>query len=218
MAAPEVEQAYTRARELCQQVGETPQLFPVLGGLWAFYLVRAELQATRELAEQLMSMAQRSQIQPTSWEPIEALGSDLFWLGEVLPGRAHLGAGHCSLRSLSSTVLLLPLWRRPRECCRAYAAWALWLLGYPDQALKRSQEALTLAQELSHPFSLAYALSMLPCSHQFRREGQAAQERAEAVMALATEQGFPFFGHGNDPAGLGAGRAGPPLGRQGQEE
>ena len=70
---------------------------------------------------------------------------------------------------------------------------ALWLLGYPDQALQRSQEALTLAQELSHPFSLAFALYFAAMLHQFRREAQAAQERAEAAMALATEQGFAFW-------------------------
>ena len=68
--------------------------------------------------------------------------------------------------------------------------WTLWYLGYPDQALKRSHEALTLAQELSHPFSLAYALGFAASLHQFRREGQLAQEQAEAVITLSTEQGF----------------------------
>ena len=74
-----------------------------------------------------------------------------------------------------------------------FAALALWLLGYPDQALKSSHEALTLARELSHPFSLAEALGYAAWLHQFRREGQAVQERAEAVIALSTEQGFPFW-------------------------
>ena len=92
---------------------------------------------------------------------------------------------------------------------------ALWCLGYPDQALKRSHEALTLAQELSHPFSLAFALGFAAMLHQFRREGQAAQERAEAAdYALSTEQGFPFWlAMGNYRAGLGAGRAGTGRGR-----
>ena len=70
---------------------------------------------------------------------------------------------------------------------------ALWLLGYPDQALQRSHEALTLAQELAHPLSLAYALDCAAMLHQFRREAQAAQERAEAAMALSTEQGFALY-------------------------
>ena len=72
-------------------------------------------------------------------------------------------------------------------------AWALWVLGYPDQALHSIDEALTLAQELAHPFSLAYALDVAAILHQFRREVQAAHERAEAAIDSATEQGFAYF-------------------------
>ena len=77
--------------------------------------------------------------------------------------------------------------------CHIFAAWALWYLGYPDQGLTRSQEALTLAQQRAHPFSLSFALSMAAMFHQFRREMRAAQERAEATISLATVQGFPIW-------------------------
>jgi len=83
--------------------------------------------------------------------------------------------------------------RDPGVDCGLYASWALWLLGYPDQALKRNNEALTLAQELSHPFSLASILACAGVLHTFRREGQATREQAEAAMALSTEQGFPHW-------------------------
>jgi predicted ATPase len=76
--------------------------------------------------------------------------------------------------------------------CRIFAGWVLWFLGYPDQALKRSYEAITLAQELSHPYSLSFALYFTAELHQFRREWRLAQERAEAAMALAAEQRFPL--------------------------
>ena len=89
---------------------------------------------------------------------------------------------------------------------------ALWFLGYPDQALQRSHEALTLAQELSHPFSLAYALGCAAALHQLRREVQAAQERTEAVIALSTEQGFPLW------LAVGTIRRGWALAVQGQVE
>ena len=72
-------------------------------------------------------------------------------------------------------------------------ALALWPLGYPDLALKRSQEALTLAQELAHPFSLAWALNWLAWVHHYRREGQATRERAEAGLALSGGQGFAWY-------------------------
>jgi predicted ATPase len=74
-----------------------------------------------------------------------------------------------------------------------YAAMALWHLGYPDQVLKKIHEALTLAQELSHPYSLALALYFSTWLHQFHWEGQAARKQAEAVIELATEQGFSFL-------------------------
>jgi len=70
---------------------------------------------------------------------------------------------------------------------------ALWLLGYPDQALHRSREALALAQELAHPFSLAWALLSTALLHQLRREGRLTQEQTEASITLAIEQGFPYW-------------------------
>ena len=77
--------------------------------------------------------------------------------------------------------------------CLSYAAFTLWFLGYSDQALKKVYEALTLAQKLSHPFSLAYALYYTAGIHQFRREWQAAQERAETSITLSIEQGFALY-------------------------
>jgi predicted ATPase len=77
--------------------------------------------------------------------------------------------------------------------CLSYGAWPLWHLGYPDQALTRNNEAIILAQELSHPYSLASALDYAAFVHCYRREGQATQEQAEAGMALASEKGFPQY-------------------------
>jgi predicted ATPase len=79
-------------------------------------------------------------------------------------------------------------------CCQDYAAFTLWVLGFPDQALQQSYEALRLAQELAHPFTLAIALTFAALLHQFRREAQAAQGQAEAAMALCRENGFEEFG------------------------
>jgi predicted ATPase len=77
--------------------------------------------------------------------------------------------------------------------CHSFASWALWCLGYPDQGLARSQEALTLAQQVAHAYSLNYALNAAAWFYQFRREERAAQEHAEAAINIATDQGFPFW-------------------------
>src|SRR5262249_41379346 len=94
-AAPEVGAVYTRARELCQQVRETPQLFPVLLGLWVFYFGRAEHKTARELGEQCLTLAQRQQDSAllAEVEAHYALGVSLFFLGELGPAREHLEQG-----------------------------------------------------------------------------------------------------------------------------
>jgi predicted ATPase len=192
-ATPEVEQTYARARVLCQQVGETPQLFQALWGLWYFYLVRAEFQTAHELGEQLLNWAQRVQAPVLLLLAHRMLGQTLSFLGEFSAAQGHLERGmtlydpeqHRSLASLYG--------QDQGVTCRSWAALALWCLGYPDQALQQSHEALTLAQELAHPFSLAYAMCFAGMFCQLRREVQAAQERATAEIALCTEQGFALY-------------------------
>jgi class 3 adenylate cyclase/predicted ATPase len=186
-AAPEVERAYTRARELCQQLGQTPQLFPTLSGLWGFYLIRGEVPTAHELGERLLSLAECEQDPAPLLRAHGVLGFTLYHLGEFAPAREH------SEQAIALYDSQKPYFSafNPGVVALSCAALALWHLGYPDQALKRSQEALTLAQELSHPFSLAYALGYAARFHQPRREGQAVKERAEAALTLATEQGFP---------------------------
>jgi predicted ATPase/DNA-binding winged helix-turn-helix (wHTH) protein len=192
-AAPEVGEAYTRARELCRQVEETPQLFPVLVGLFRFYLVRAEHKTARELGEQLLSLAQSVQDPALLLEAHFPLGAILYCLGEFAPAREHLEQSIARYDPQQHRSHALVYGTDPGVFCRSWTTHVLWFLGYPDQALERSQEALALAQELSHPFSLALALDYATILHQFRRERQAVQERAAAAIALCTEQGFAYY-------------------------
>ena len=88
-AAPEAGQAYARARELCQQIGETPQLFTVLRGLWVFYVVRAEYQTARELGERCLTLAQQP---PRPVPPLEA--HHIHWDTLFFWERSPLHAAH----------------------------------------------------------------------------------------------------------------------------
>jgi predicted ATPase/class 3 adenylate cyclase len=190
-ASPAVEQVYARAQELCQQVGETPQLFPVLWGHWRFYNNRAEYQRARALGERLLSMAQQVRDAALLLEAHHALWATLLWSGEFASARAHIEQGRALYDPQQHhTHTLLYGGHDPGVCCLYHAALSLWTLGYPDQALQSIREALTLAHALAHPPSLASALDFATILHQSRREPQAAHERAEALMVLATEQGF----------------------------
>jgi predicted ATPase len=189
-AAPEVEDTYTRARELCRQLGDTPQLFQVMLGLQVFFMIRAELQTARELAEQCLSLAQRGHSPARRMWAHQLLGITLLFLGEFALAHGHLEQGMALYDLQKHTPLVSGAVQDPGVSCLCYGAWALWSLGYPDRALQRSREALTLAPELSHPFSLAYALYHAASLHQLRLEGQAAKQRAESSIRLSTEQGF----------------------------
>jgi class 3 adenylate cyclase/predicted ATPase len=192
-AAPEAEAAYIRARELCQQMEDTPQLFQVLSGLWAFYQVRPELQTAHEFGEQGLSLAQRLG-DPVFLEGGHcALGATSQVLGELLPACQHLEQGITLYDPQQHRAYASLYGFDPGVLGRSFATHALWLLGYADQALTRRHETLALALELSHPISLAIALDYAAMFHQFRRERHAAQERTEAAMVLCTEQGFAYY-------------------------
>ena len=194
-AAPEVERVYSRARELSHTIGDLPQKFPVLFGLWRFHLVRGEYAAAGEVIEKLRCL---SECMPGSQQFLpaqQALGLTAFRLGEFADARAHLERSvdmyDPSVHGPENAQGVIG--QDPGVSSLAFLAWMLWHLGYPDQALQRSQEAITRAREMSHPYSLVFALHFGTAVYRFRREGALAQTQAEGVVALASEQGFPYF-------------------------
>ncbi len=221
-AAPDVERAYTRARELGQQVGETPQLFPVLWGLWLFYLVRASaLQTTRALAFQLLEMAQRHADPALLLEAHMACGLSLYHCGEPAAALTHLEAGRTLYDPQQHQAHTFFYSQDPGVACLTYGGVALWLLGYPDQALARIHEALALAQMLLHPFNIAFAHFFASVLHQLRHEPHPTQGQAEALLTLAAQHDFAYWRaqgtilHGWALAAQGQGEAGLAQLRQG---
>jgi predicted ATPase len=155
--------------------------------------VRPELQTAHALGEQLLALAQQVQDAAMLMMAHRAIGQTLFWRGAPAAAHTHF-------------VQVIPLYdpKQHRTLaflygedvgvnCRSQDAWTLWSLGYPDQGLARNQEAITLAQQLAHPYNLSFAFSCATMFHQFRRNVRCTQECAEAAMTLAQEQGFPFW-------------------------
>jgi predicted ATPase len=187
--APEMEQAYSRACELGQQLGKTSQLRQALGGLAIFWYIRAEHQRARELAEEMLSLAQQTE------DPLLVLlshwyrGVVLFSLGEYTAALGHLEqviALYNPEQHHRGLVMLRGSDAGPSAL--GYAACCLWCLGYPEQALSRSQEALALARGLGHPFTLTDALCYAGCQfHEMRRDAEALKDHAEELVRLANE-------------------------------
>ena len=190
-AAAEVEQTYIRAQELCQQVDDTEQLFPVLFGLWGFYNTRNNLTTAQEMAEQLIALA-RLDNDPALLVPgYRALGEIFFHQGELIQARTYLDRALSLYGPEQHHTHALLYGHDAGVSCLGFGARTLWLLGYPDQALQRGREALALAQSLSHPFSLSFAILLLIHLHHHRREAEMVLIQTETLFALATEQGFP---------------------------
>jgi predicted ATPase len=211
-AAPEVEAAYSRARELCRRVEAAPELFGILWGLWHFFDISGSLDRARELAEELRDLAESSGGGGRRSQAHRALGETLLWLGEFAASRAETERGIevCEpgpdSRVLGGESAVVSN--------RALSSVALWCLGYPDQALAMASAALGYTDEAGSAGDHGMALGFMAWVHLLRREPGPARQWSERLLDFATERGMVFFEmfatihHGAALAGDGAVAAG----------
>jgi predicted ATPase len=192
-AAPEAEHIYTRARALCEQVREAPPLFPVLWGLWMYYLVRSKLGKSCELAERLFTLAQTAREAAQLHQARLALAITSLCRGDPAATREHMEQGVATYDPERHSRHTYASGQDPVVGCLAFGAVALWLLGYPDQAVERSREAVALGGELGQPTTLALALHFGAMLRQYRREVLAVRGSAEATITIATDHGLSFW-------------------------
>jgi predicted ATPase/DNA-binding winged helix-turn-helix (wHTH) protein len=192
-AAADVERVYSRAYQLCQRLGDTPQLFSVLVGLRRCYQVRASYQTAHDLGDQLLAMAQHQREPAWLLEAHFGLGIVSYYLGDFLASREHCAQGIRLSTTQCDRSHAVAFGQDPGVACHAYAALGLWALGYPEQALSRSQQGLTLARELAHPFSVAFALLHEAVLRAHRQEVSAMREVTAEALTLAQELGFAFW-------------------------
>jgi predicted ATPase len=161
-----------------------------LNGLYTVYFLRDEIRPAYDLAEQLLLRAQSAHDPALLLLAYEALGQTSHQKGELLRAKEQLEMAVSFYDRERHRPLAFLIGFDPEVACLSYGSWTLWYLGYPDQALKMGDEALALAQGLSHPHTLAFAQFFFCFLRQFRREARAAQEIAERVIALSAEQGL----------------------------
>lgn len=188
----ETKAAFTRARELCQQLGETPELFSALRGLFLFYYYQADLRTAQELGERILNIAQSAQDPSLLIEAHAIMGDVLFNQGNFALSLDHTERGSALYDPQQHGDLAFDYMRDPGMQCLGFMSYSLWKLGYPDKALEKVNKAARLVHDLAHPYSLAGVSGAYAWIHLFRREGSAVQENAEAEIALATEYNFPF--------------------------
>jgi predicted ATPase len=182
-----------------------------LTGQFLFHLARAEHQRAGELAQDLLRLARDARDATYLLYAHADMGVTAFWRGELLQAREHLeeAISRYDLQELRSRGFLYS-YTDPGVWALGYLGWTLWPLGYPAQALIRSQESLALARELSHPFSQANALLFANQVHGMRGESRAHLEGADALIARSSEHGFLQY------AGIGTFQRALALAEQGQ--
>jgi len=193
-ASAELDRTYTRARDLCRQMGETPNLFPVLYGLWRFYLLRADYRQARELAVQLSEMAQQSDDPVFDIAAHRAMGATLFYVGEIEESLAHLQrvTQTPATEEARSRILTFDV-ADPWVASHAYSGWTHWLLGYPDRARQESERAIALAADIGHKFSIALSKCFAAWTYQFCGDRRRTAEIAGEGLQFSRDNAFQFW-------------------------
>jgi DNA-binding winged helix-turn-helix (wHTH) protein/predicted ATPase len=193
--APETGRAYSSARELCDRLGDSPELFPALFGIYAMYLVRGDIRNANALAQQLMRQTDDVKNSALTLYAHIAMGVTSYFMGEFGSALEHLETGVSIYEPERHRSLILRYGFDPGVWCLCYAAATLWQLGYPDRARKRNNEALALAEKLSHPLNLAQAELWAGIMHQFRGDARIVLETTDRLIARATEHGITDWLH-----------------------
>jgi predicted ATPase len=191
--APEVGRIYQRARELSQEVGDIPSLFPALHGLYRYYLLHGSLETAFDLTELMLSWAQTAKNTEFLLEANRAMGSSLFHIGEVTTALHHLKEGVVLYDFEKHRSHSLLYGTDPKTVCLSYASLAQYVLGYPDQGLQSGRDSISWAREIAHPFSLAMALNHHAWLHQSRGEYELVEKSASELVQLSSYQEFAFW-------------------------
>jgi len=193
-ASPNVGEVYMKARQFYDQLGDSPDVAEVLWGLWTFHTLSGELETARDIAEEFLRLSERL--------PYAGLAMRGHWALEIT--FTHIGNFELAVDHFEKALALYdPVRHRddsflyalnPGVAMPCFAAWALWFLGRTDEAVKRMDEAVALAVELSEPHGLAHAQLFASVLHQFRGDHRMTQRYAEAVSELSQAHGLMLYG------------------------
>jgi tetratricopeptide (TPR) repeat protein len=171
----------------------TPDVSEVLWGLRTYHTLRAEFATAHEIAEELLSAAARLADPELTMRGHWALETIFLHQGKFTQALEHYDkalALHDPKRHRDDAFVYA---QNPSVAMRCFAAWALWFVGLPDQALATIEEAVVQARESSDPYGLAQALFFAAIVHQLRQEQEKTQENAEAAIAVCRERGLVLY-------------------------
>jgi adenylate cyclase len=189
----EVEQAYARVLELCERTGEIPQFFPVLRSLALYYELHAEPEKGIQLGQRILDLAERLGDTSMKAEGHLVIGPLIAVLMDIHAGLEHLEKGLSGLDVNRMRARRFGLGSNLGVVGLTVSALLLWMIGYPERALRRASESIALAQQLDHPFTLCYALFHCGLLNLWMGNLEVAQEWTREAVDLADSHEFPVW-------------------------
>jgi class 3 adenylate cyclase/predicted ATPase len=196
-AAPETQKAYLRAKALIDDRTEPAQRFAVLYGLWANYYVAGEVSKQRVAADEFLAEAERYNLPSALCLSHRTLGTTYVTMGEFEAGRRHLEQARALYEQHLESAQFYHYGQEVGATALCYLCWALWQLGYVDQAADVAARAVKHAEGLSHPHTLVYTICHVRGMIDImRRRPVDTHAYAQTAVSLCSEHGFPFWGAG----------------------
>ncbi len=220
----ETGQAYGRARELCTELGDTPEVFPVLHGVYLFHMLRGEVQTGYNVAVECFQRAKGQDHATPLIFGHRMLGSALLHLGQVGSAVEHLKEMRKLVDATSTDSSSFVYGVHPRTAAPAFMSMAIFACGYPMQAKAAVIDALSHAEQLGYLHNLGYALHWANMTSIQLRDLGTVRDRARWLQSLGRDEGFPHwaafgtFQEGVALAGLGDPETGAARMREGLNE
>ena len=189
-ASHEIEKNFLRAKELSQEHSDSEHHCLAIWGLWVFHLVGGHADTARGLAENLLALAGRAQNPDLLIRAHESVGSSYFFLGRFDEAKAHQLAAKTLFDPNQNRSHALPYTQDPGITARIILAWVFWILGEVDQVEPLALEALAMARELEHPFTLVFALTSLSWIYSTTRDAQRTLQLTDEAVAVSTKHSF----------------------------
>jgi len=192
--APEVQEAYTRAREMSKKIGTAPQMLVVLANLSGYYIARADYRTASDIGLEMLLLAETLKSPVGEMSAHLILGQTVGFMGEHEAAKRHLEA---MVNNYDPT--------RPRHNIQTNAVQdfgvagivllgiTYWILGYPDRAIEYGNRAIAVAEMLSHPMSIVFARHWTSTIQYFRGDYAESRRWADASVALAQEKNYSLF-------------------------
>ena len=191
--SPEVGEVFDRARALCETQGGATGQFPVLRGLWVFYLTRGQLGIAEDLTAQMLNVATASGLTAERLEAHRSAGMTQYFLGNFGNAVTHLETSFGLYDEIQHRDHALLYGTDPGVACHCYVASSLWVLGSPEQAIERLRLGVELAERHGHAFSKAFAYFFASLVHLCRRDAGNALDHANVGIALCRKGGFALW-------------------------